>query len=84
MDGLDERQQQAITAARQAFGQALAQFVPEPREALYLSITAIAGTFADILAASQGSKALADVVNTQLRQAGWELVPLRPHQWSKI
>jgi hypothetical protein len=73
--GFDSADEQVVKAGRQALWLTIERLSPE--RTMPLCCVAISGLFADMLTASSGASDLAQVINGQIEQAGWRLIPLR-------
>jgi hypothetical protein len=79
-DLLTEKQLAALQAARRALVDTIARLMGgDHHQVLQLVFIAVSGLFADMLALSASDSKLVDVVNQQLAEAGWRVVPVLRH-----
>jgi predicted esterase YcpF (UPF0227 family) len=77
-DLLTETQIAALQAARHALVETIERLIgDDERQIVQLVFIAVGGLLADMLSASAGIPKLVDVINQQIAESGWQLVPMR-------
>ena len=79
-DLLTETQLAALRAARYALVETIERLIGnDQRQIVQLVFIAVSGLLADMLSVSAGVPKLVDVINQQLAEGGWRLVPTPRH-----
>jgi hypothetical protein len=79
-DLLTETQLAALRAARHALVETIERLIgDDQRQIVQLVFIAVSGLLADMLSVSAGVPKLVDVINQQLAESGWRVVPVLRH-----
>ena len=79
-DRLSETQLAALQAARRALVDTIERLIGDDKhQVVQLVFIAVSGLLVDMLAVSAGFPKLVDVINQQLAEGGWRLVPTPRH-----
>ena len=79
-DRLSETHLAALQAARRALVDTIERLIGDDKhQVVRLVFIAVSGLLVDMLSVSAGFPKLVDVINQQLAQAGWRLVPTPRH-----
>ena len=79
-DRLSETQLATLQAARRALVDTIERLIGDDKhQVVQLVFIAVSGLLIDMLSVSAGFPKLVDVINQQLAQAGWRLVPTPRH-----